>query len=619
MANSGSKDQVKIENLVFGGGGAMGAAYGGVIKILEQVEILSNVKRFAGTSVGSLVAAFLAMNSTVSNIEQILDTNMEYILKDYCCGSCSCNDRCCCACTCCCSCCQDCMGRTTSCFLSFCGFCNLLCGACSCREPSFGMYTGNKFLKWIGTQFEILGFPKTVTFKELYEKNCNELCIVVTNISTHIDEYCHVKTTPDMEIRQAVRISISIPVYFENIKLMNANSGRNAVYVDGGVLCNYPISCFDGWWLSMKPEDSFFTKLNDIDRMPEIYESRFKPENDEDLLKTLGFVLFADKESRLYRRHYHGEDGINKLTPVTEQPPKLDIPETDSLNGHSEGFSVLEQSPKQFIPETDIVDGNSEGFSVLEQSPKQYIPETDIVDGNSEGFSVLEQSPKQYIPETDKVDGSSKDSSATEQHTELEIKKTDTTDQVFRDINTKLKRKFLALNEATSDSENKNLITFLKFVAARNRENKLEMKDFVDELERFKGQQTDVFEDLFGDRSPTQVWTYLTQRKCGKIEFSDISRFITRNTGYSVDQWYSGFSYKLSETPTDFLGSVLKTMMLNSSRIYMKKTDIPRTVGINTKYITGLDFDLEDGDKKLLVQCGRDATVEFLKARGYKF
>ncbi|XP_062611488.1 uncharacterized protein LOC134273309 [Saccostrea cucullata] len=160
---------------------------------------------------------------------------------------------------------------------------------------------------------------------------------------------------------------------------------------------------------------------------------------------------------------------------------------------------------------------------------------------------------------------------------------------------------------------------FLKLVAAKDRENKLEMADFIDELERFKGQQTDVFEDLFGDRSPTQVWAYLTQRECGKIEFSDINRFITRNTGYSVDQWYSGFSYKLSETPTEFLGSILKTMMLNSSRIYMKITDIPRTVGVNTKYISGLDFDMEDDDRKLLVQCGRDATVEFLKARGYKF
>ena len=50
---------------------------------------------------------------------------------------------------------------------------------------------------------------------------------------------------------------------------------------------------FAGWWLSMKPEDSFFSKLNDIDRMPEIYESRFKPENDDDLLKTLGFVLVS--------------------------------------------------------------------------------------------------------------------------------------------------------------------------------------------------------------------------------------------------------------------------------------------------------------------------------------
>jgi hypothetical protein len=32
-------------------------------------------------------------------------------------------------------------------------------------------------------------------------------------------------------------------------------------FVDGGCLNNYPIEAFDGWWLSMKPEDSFYRRL----------------------------------------------------------------------------------------------------------------------------------------------------------------------------------------------------------------------------------------------------------------------------------------------------------------------------------------------------------------------
>lgn len=46
---------------------------------------------------------------------------------------------------------------------------------------------------------------------KLYKKTGNELCIVVTNVNHMVEEYCHVKTTPDMPIRLAVRMSMSIP------------------------------------------------------------------------------------------------------------------------------------------------------------------------------------------------------------------------------------------------------------------------------------------------------------------------------------------------------------------------------------------------------------------------
>ena len=35
-------------------------------------------------------------------------------------------------------------------------------------------------------------------------------------------------------------------------------------YVDGGVLNNYPIDAFDGWWLSMDAEDTFFKKVSAV-------------------------------------------------------------------------------------------------------------------------------------------------------------------------------------------------------------------------------------------------------------------------------------------------------------------------------------------------------------------
>lgn len=34
---------------------------------------------------------------------------------------------------------------------------------------------------------------------------------MVTNVNSMTDEYLHVKTTPDMKIKKAVRMSISMP------------------------------------------------------------------------------------------------------------------------------------------------------------------------------------------------------------------------------------------------------------------------------------------------------------------------------------------------------------------------------------------------------------------------
>ncbi len=39
--------------------------------------------------------------------------------------------------------------------------------------------------------------------------------IVVTNVNQMSTEYCHVKTTPDMSVALAVRMSMAIPGYHQ--------------------------------------------------------------------------------------------------------------------------------------------------------------------------------------------------------------------------------------------------------------------------------------------------------------------------------------------------------------------------------------------------------------------
>ena len=47
-------------------------------------------------------------------------------------------------------------------------------------------------------------------------------------------------------VAEAVRMSVSIPVYFEPVRLKDG-SGRVHMIVDGGLLSNYPISMFEGY------------------------------------------------------------------------------------------------------------------------------------------------------------------------------------------------------------------------------------------------------------------------------------------------------------------------------------------------------------------------------------
>ena len=57
-----AKNKYIFKNLVFEGGGVKGTAYGGAIYILENKNIIKNIKRVAGTSAGAITATLIALN-----------------------------------------------------------------------------------------------------------------------------------------------------------------------------------------------------------------------------------------------------------------------------------------------------------------------------------------------------------------------------------------------------------------------------------------------------------------------------------------------------------------------------------------------------------------------------
>jgi len=247
-----------FENLVFEGGGNKGMAYVGVLQVLEKAGVMRNIKRVAGASAGAIIAALIAIGCDSQQLKDFLEQDLRRILVDHQCGYCS--------------------------LLP-----NLLQG--------FGWNPGHKLLRWFGEQLKDVAGDADITFKEVLQRFGKELCIVVTNLNQMSVEYFHPKTTPNTPVRRAVRMSMALPGVFQSVK--EVNNDYEDVYVDGGLLCNYPIHCFDGWWLSMDPDDSFFKKLQPLEDFAKLFEKseRFGDWNK----KTLGIILYSHTETELMK------------------------------------------------------------------------------------------------------------------------------------------------------------------------------------------------------------------------------------------------------------------------------------------------------------------------------
>ncbi|XP_072031446.1 LOW QUALITY PROTEIN: uncharacterized protein [Amphiura filiformis] len=270
-----------FENLVFEAGGAKGIAYIGALQVLEEVGAMKKVRRFAGASAGSITAGLLAVGYTATALQRLIHEDVP--VHD---GS-----------------------WTKRLYYLF---------------RKYGWYPGKDFNKWYSKLLEEKTGNADITFHQVYTKYEKELCIAVTNVNTMDVCYCHVKTTPDMPIREAVRMSMSIPGIFCAVKhQLHSNCSRSPdLFVDGAMLCSFPIHCYDGWYLSMKPEDSFLQRfasvsLKDVasawDR-----KKRFGEKNN----KTPGFLLYSMYDPDVFQL-----DLQERQMHHCKEPPQ-DIPDT---------------------------------------------------------------------------------------------------------------------------------------------------------------------------------------------------------------------------------------------------------------------------------------------------
>ena len=227
--------QSGYKNLALEGGGIRGMAYAGVIKVLEEKKILHNIEKVAGSSAGSIAGLMISIGYNSVEIDSIL---MDLQIEKF----------------------NDGNGGAL--------------GKLKRVKNKYGMYKGDRFEEWL----QELVLKKTgnafLTFKQLHElrtqqKEYKDLYVTGTNISRQQLEIFSYEHSPHMPVALAVRISSGIPFYFQPIALDDSfrriNKGDSTFpnyYVDGGMICNYPIGMFDSCSNVKNPLVCFDAKFN---------------------------------------------------------------------------------------------------------------------------------------------------------------------------------------------------------------------------------------------------------------------------------------------------------------------------------------------------------------------
>ena len=198
-----------IRNIALAGGGVLCTGHVGSIRKLRQLGLIKDVKKWAGSSGGSLVAAMYALGATDEYIEEYM-LSMDYS--------------------------------------------KLLDGGWLPLSREWrlyyhgGLYKGDVLLDNIRNGISDITYSRlqkrmpNITFAEIRNLLAVDLFITGTSLNYYKTVIFGPDTTPDMEVALAARVSSS----YVGLFCMQAfeHEGKTQNMVDGGALNNYPIDIF---------------------------------------------------------------------------------------------------------------------------------------------------------------------------------------------------------------------------------------------------------------------------------------------------------------------------------------------------------------------------------------
>ena len=182
-----------VKNLILSGGSMKGLAYIGMIKCIEEYNIVKSIDNYVGTSIGACVCFCLLIGYTYEELYDVfinLDINKARNIQI---------DN----------------------ILNF--------------GNTYGVDNGDKIVKILKVLLKKKLQVNSISFNELYEKTHKNITIIGSCLNTTSVEYFNLKNSPNMDVIDALRISISIPLFFTPVIY------ENKYYVDGALTNNYPI------------------------------------------------------------------------------------------------------------------------------------------------------------------------------------------------------------------------------------------------------------------------------------------------------------------------------------------------------------------------------------------
>lgn len=212
-----TEGHTKDVDLVFEGGGLKGIALVGAYSALEEHGF--RPQNMAGASAGAIVAALIAAGYTAAELREVIGALDLPTLED---------PR---------------KGRLP-----------VFSKTLSILEHR-GIYEGKAMLRWLTSLLEAKGVR---TFGDLIRRPDAELRyryklqVIASDLTAErllvLPRDAHwlgVEDPDELEVALAVRMSMSIPLFFEPVSFTNPKTGSEHLLVDGGMLSNFPVWLFD--------------------------------------------------------------------------------------------------------------------------------------------------------------------------------------------------------------------------------------------------------------------------------------------------------------------------------------------------------------------------------------